>query len=312
MDPALAGHVGVDQRLLCLREVDPRLDVLEPVEELCGDREDRRDQEAVGEVDDDRRCRVEQQRREREPGQHRDHLRGQEPEEPEEREVPVGVTVGHRVDGVHDERRSGGDQADEQGEDQPGHQLRRDDATAMGLQGEGDHGGALAPLAGDQHDAEHREQEAGDEVGDRDEVLQLDRLVLHEHDDERDHHDRRGQERRDPEQPGAGTSVVGLAELDADQRGEGDPRCAGDVQGRGGLGGGTHTCAPSLVTDSRASPEVSWRNISSSPAPSARRRSIRTTPAAAAARPTSICSASDLNPPSPDGVASMPAAASAC
>ena len=44
LGPVLAGHAGVDQRLLRLGEVDPGLHVLEPVEELRGDGEDRRDE----------------------------------------------------------------------------------------------------------------------------------------------------------------------------------------------------------------------------------------------------------------------------
>ena len=62
-----------------------------------------------------------------------------------------GSTEGGQRDGQDD---------GEQTEEQRGEHLRRDHLRAVRLEGERHHAGALAPLLGDQQDAEHRQQEA--------------------------------------------------------------------------------------------------------------------------------------------------------
>jgi len=93
-------------------------------------------------------------------------------------------------------------------------------------------------IAGHQHDADHREQDRGDEGCRRDEVAvcRVDVAVGRSHGQE----DALGEQRRtdgDPHQPAAGAGVDGLAELDVEQTRERDAGRAGEVEGgRGGRG----------------------------------------------------------------------------
>src|SRR5690606_17417167 len=94
------------------------------------------------------------------------------------------------------------------------------------------------------------------------------------------------------EHPEPRAGVEHLAQLDLDESGGGD---------RGG-----HAATPSRWVSA-----VSDRNMSSSPAPSADRSSVRATPAARAAAPTRVGSASVRTEPSPARVLGIPARSSA-
>ncbi len=95
----------------------------------------------------------------------------------------------------------------------------------------------------------------------------------------------RGDDRDAHHEPEARAGVEHLAELDLDEADQRDAG-AGRVDREGGLAVLMPGRAPSGVAASRWVPAVSWRNISSRPAPSAGRSSTSATPAAAAALPT--------------------------
>ena len=131
-------------------------------------------------------------------------------------------TVADGPEGERDDDRAGGG-------DQAGGQLGDHDPGAARLEGERHQAGALAPLAGDQQDRQHRQQHAGGDVHQPEEVAeeQVLRLGPDEH--------RRGDERRDDHdgqrQPEAGPGVDQLAQLDLDQSAHRDGRPA-HVDGR--------------------------------------------------------------------------------
>jgi hypothetical protein len=103
--------------------------------------------------------------------------------------------------------------------------------AAVRLERERHHAGALAPLLGDQQDAEHRQQEALRRRRDAHVVGEL--VVLCVRRQQEDQHDQRGDRADRDQQPLAGAGVDHLAHLDLDEGRHRHRLGAGHVQGVG-------------------------------------------------------------------------------
>src|SRR5690606_8724393 len=217
----------------------------------------------------------------------------------------------HHPDDVKDRTREERGGHDGEAEHPRRAELGGGDAGTPRLEREGRERGALRPLARRRHDADERQQE---ELGEGGRGRQLLPRALLRPAGEEDERDERGvEEDDDAKQPAAGAGVELLAELDEREpveRDGGGVRAAGRAPGgcrRGGCGvRGGHA-----AISSRPCWAVVSKKRSSRPVEAEGRRSVRTTAAARAARPTSSAPADVVRPAGP-GATSCPAAVSAC
>ena len=119
------------------------------------------------------------------------------PKKPDHPKVQsIGATLQRAVEQVADQADDQREHDHERRQRHAGQQLGQHDPHPARLEGERRHRGALAPLAGHQHDADDREQDRRDEGRRRDEVAERRRLVAWV---DRDRQEDRLREQRQPD-----------------------------------------------------------------------------------------------------------------
>jgi hypothetical protein len=158
--PLLRGQGPFEQRALRVVEVDPGLQVAEPLLRGGEEQGQGRQQERVDEVGHDRPGRGPDHHTEHEADQHTEHVGQDDQEQVGGRHVPDRVdSRDRRTHHVAECADPEGEWNGDDGDGDAGDRLGRDDPAAVRHQGEGRETAALAPLAGHRQDRDDREDD---------------------------------------------------------------------------------------------------------------------------------------------------------